>query len=167
MYIFSRGNLALFHFFALWVYNHAHKWHHQKWNNGLAILLGLCPSDLDARLKSWKRVYLPLPARPRLLLTIDRPCFCKELTYEFSLNNICLTIRVQFNRVCLFLFCRKGKRFQLVLDAECCLDRLYGGFTSDWVCGGQWNRMFKFLRWVTNPNPGLDWAVCIAWARLL
>lgn len=36
-------------------------------------------------------------------------------------------------------------RFCLVVDAESCLDRLYGGFFSDWVCGGQWNRMTTFL----------------------
>lgn len=36
-------------------------------------------------------------------------------------------------------------RFCLVVDAESCLDRLYGGFFSDWVCGGQWNRMTCFL----------------------
>lgn len=33
----------------------------------------------------------------------------------------------------------------LVIDGECCLDRLYGGFFGDWVCGGQWNRMVDFL----------------------
>ena len=33
----------------------------------------------------------------------------------------------------------------LVVDAESCLDRLYGGYFSDWVCGGQWNRMTQFL----------------------
>ncbi|KZS14381.1 Constitutive coactivator of PPAR-gamma protein 1 [Daphnia magna] len=33
----------------------------------------------------------------------------------------------------------------LVVDAECCLDRLYGGYVSDWICGGQWNRMLQFL----------------------
>ncbi|XP_013781328.1 constitutive coactivator of PPAR-gamma-like protein 1 homolog [Limulus polyphemus] len=33
----------------------------------------------------------------------------------------------------------------LVVDGECCLDRLYGGYFSDWVCGGQWNRMVQFL----------------------
>ncbi|XP_011631086.1 constitutive coactivator of PPAR-gamma-like protein 1 homolog [Pogonomyrmex barbatus] len=36
-------------------------------------------------------------------------------------------------------------KFRLVLDGECCLDRLYGGFFSDWACGGQWNRMLQFL----------------------
>ena len=36
-------------------------------------------------------------------------------------------------------------RFCLVLDAECCIDRLYGGFFSDWVCGGQFNRTTDFL----------------------
>lgn len=45
---------------------------------------------------------------------------------------------------------RRGKyagpaRFCLIVDAESCLDRLYGGFFSDWVCGGQWNRMIAFL----------------------
>ncbi|XP_059487987.1 constitutive coactivator of PPAR-gamma-like protein 1 [Neocloeon triangulifer] len=38
-----------------------------------------------------------------------------------------------------------GRRLRLVLDAECCLDRLYGGFFSDWASGGQWNRMVQFL----------------------
>ncbi|XP_050453694.1 constitutive coactivator of PPAR-gamma-like protein 1 homolog isoform X1 [Cataglyphis hispanica] len=36
-------------------------------------------------------------------------------------------------------------KLRLVLDGECCLDRLYGGFFSDWACGGQWNRMLQFL----------------------
>ena len=36
-------------------------------------------------------------------------------------------------------------RLRLVVDAESCLDRLYGGFYSDWACGGQWNRMTNFL----------------------
>lgn len=36
-------------------------------------------------------------------------------------------------------------RLRLVLDGECCLDRLYGGYFSDWVCGGQWYRMVQFL----------------------
>lgn len=34
---------------------------------------------------------------------------------------------------------------KLVIDAECCLDRLYGGRHADWVAGGQWNRMLEFL----------------------
>lgn len=33
----------------------------------------------------------------------------------------------------------------LVVDGECCLDRLYGGFYSDWACGGQWGHMITFL----------------------
>lgn len=36
-------------------------------------------------------------------------------------------------------------RFCLIVDAESCFDRLYGGYFSDWVCGGQWNRMLTFL----------------------
>ncbi|CAN7937173.1 unnamed protein product [Ixodes hexagonus] len=38
-----------------------------------------------------------------------------------------------------------SNRLCLVVDGECCLDRLYGGYFSDWVCGGQWNRMVQFL----------------------
>ncbi|XP_072940583.1 constitutive coactivator of PPAR-gamma-like protein 1 homolog isoform X2 [Epargyreus clarus] len=34
---------------------------------------------------------------------------------------------------------------RLVLDAEGCLDRLYGGYFSDWACGGQWARCVQFL----------------------
>ena len=46
---------------------------------------------------------------------------------------------------------RRGKaggyaRFCLVVDAESCMNRLYGGYFSDWVCGGQWNRMTEFLQ---------------------
>ena len=46
---------------------------------------------------------------------------------------------------------REGKvgarpsRLALVLDAETCLDRLYGGHYSDWSCGGEWNHMLDFL----------------------
>ncbi|XP_073973684.1 constitutive coactivator of PPAR-gamma-like protein 1 homolog isoform X2 [Rhodnius prolixus] len=36
-------------------------------------------------------------------------------------------------------------KFSIVVDAECCLDRLYGGYFSDWVCGGQWSRVNTFL----------------------
>ncbi|KAL0276882.1 UNVERIFIED_CONTAM: hypothetical protein PYX00_004350 [Menopon gallinae] len=38
-----------------------------------------------------------------------------------------------------------NKKLSLILDAECCLSRLYGGYFSDWTCGGQWNRMFQYL----------------------
>lgn len=41
-------------------------------------------------------------------------------------------------------------KFSLVVDAECCLDRLYGGYFSDWVCGGQWNRVTAFLGQFVN-----------------
>ncbi|KAL8620412.1 hypothetical protein ACOMHN_055493 [Nucella lapillus] len=41
-------------------------------------------------------------------------------------------------------------RFSLVVDGECCLDRLYGGYVSDWVCGGQLNRMTAFLTNLSN-----------------
>ena len=41
--------------------------------------------------------------------------------------------------------CSTPARLALVLDSENCLDRLYGGFYSDWVCGGQWNHMLQFM----------------------
>ncbi|XP_023290727.1 constitutive coactivator of PPAR-gamma-like protein 1 homolog isoform X2 [Orussus abietinus] len=41
-------------------------------------------------------------------------------------------------------------KLRLVLDGECCLDRLYGGYFSDWACGGQWNRMVQFLAVLTQ-----------------
>lgn len=34
---------------------------------------------------------------------------------------------------------------RLLLDAENCLHRLYGGFYNDWVSGGQWNHMLSYL----------------------
>ncbi|KAI4479427.1 PREDICTED: constitutive coactivator of PPAR-gamma-like protein 1 homolog isoform X1 [Polistes canadensis] len=51
----------------------------------------------------------------------------------------------QRNRVCKVLSPHSTAKLRLVLDGECCLDRLYGGYFSDWACGGQWNRMVQFL----------------------
>ncbi|XP_040264399.1 constitutive coactivator of PPAR-gamma-like protein 1 [Bufo bufo] len=34
---------------------------------------------------------------------------------------------------------------RLLIDAENCLHRLYGGFYTDWVSGGQWNHMLGYL----------------------
>ncbi|XP_006619417.1 constitutive coactivator of PPAR-gamma-like protein 1 [Apis dorsata] len=50
----------------------------------------------------------------------------------------------QHNRISKAQQLHSGK-LRLVLDGECCLDRLYGGYFSDWACGGQWNRMLQFL----------------------
>ncbi|XP_060533756.1 constitutive coactivator of PPAR-gamma-like protein 1 [Cylas formicarius] len=43
-----------------------------------------------------------------------------------------------------------GNKLKLIVDAENCLDRLYGGYFSDWACGGQWNRMVQFLSLLTG-----------------
>ncbi|XP_074029508.1 constitutive coactivator of PPAR-gamma-like protein 1 homolog [Leptinotarsa decemlineata] len=43
-----------------------------------------------------------------------------------------------------------GNKLKLIIDAENCLDRLYGGYFSDWACGGQWNRMVQFLSLLTT-----------------
>lgn len=43
-----------------------------------------------------------------------------------------------------------GNKLKLIVDAENCLDRLYGGYFSDWACGGQWNRMVQFLSLLTQ-----------------
>ncbi|XP_078595463.1 constitutive coactivator of PPAR-gamma-like protein 1 homolog isoform X34 [Branchiostoma floridae x Branchiostoma japonicum] len=50
---------------------------------------------------------------------------------------------------------RVGKRppnapLCLVVDAENCLHRLYGGSFRDWVCGGQWNEMLAFVGALTR-----------------
>lgn len=39
----------------------------------------------------------------------------------------------------------KDQRFSVIVDSESCLDRLYGGYYSDWASGGQWNRMLGFI----------------------
>lgn len=33
----------------------------------------------------------------------------------------------------------------VIIDSESCLDRLYGGYYSDWASGGQWNRMLSYI----------------------
>ncbi|XP_066596135.1 constitutive coactivator of PPAR-gamma-like protein 1 homolog [Prorops nasuta] len=54
-------------------------------------------------------------------------------------------IQRQHNRIIKGPLSNSAPKLKLVLDGECCLDRLYGGFFSDWACGGQWNRMVQFL----------------------
>lgn len=34
---------------------------------------------------------------------------------------------------------------RVLVDAESALQRLYGGYQTDWVCGGQWNAMLGYL----------------------
>nr|XP_033777692.1 constitutive coactivator of PPAR-gamma-like protein 2 isoform X1 [Geotrypetes seraphini] len=34
---------------------------------------------------------------------------------------------------------------RLLIDADSALQRLYGGYQTDWVCGGQWNAMLGYL----------------------
>ena len=38
-------------------------------------------------------------------------------------------------------------RLALVLDGEGCLDRLYGGYYSDWACGGKLETIFSGRNW--------------------
>lgn len=38
----------------------------------------------------------------------------------------------------------------LIWDANSCRNKLYGGFTLDWVCGGQWSQMIDFLASIAN-----------------
>ena len=47
---------------------------------------------------------------------------------------------------------RRGgpNRLCLVVDAESCIHRLYGGYYSDWACGGEWNRMRQFVTNLTR-----------------
>ena len=41
-------------------------------------------------------------------------------------------------------------KFSVVIDSESCLDRLYGGYYSDWASGGQWNRMLTYIGNLSN-----------------
>ncbi|XP_053602240.1 constitutive coactivator of PPAR-gamma-like protein 1 isoform X3 [Plodia interpunctella] len=51
--------------------------------------------------------------------------------------------------------------FRLVLDAEGCLDRLYGGYFSDWACGGQWARCVQFLTTLAQALAEHQVALCV------
>lgn len=50
-----------------------------------------------------------------------------------------------------------------LVDGECCLDRFYGGYYSDWVSGGQWNRMITFVSNLSKACKffGLQLTVCL------
>ncbi|KAL7024163.1 hypothetical protein ACKWTF_012928 [Chironomus riparius] len=45
---------------------------------------------------------------------------------------------------------RTLRRFRVALDIEGCIDRFYGGYYSDWACGGQFNRCFQFVQLLAN-----------------
>ncbi|XP_076863784.1 constitutive coactivator of PPAR-gamma-like protein 1 homolog isoform X2 [Brachyhypopomus gauderio] len=51
---------------------------------------------------------------------------------------------------------------RLLLDAENCLHRLYGGFYTDWVSGGQWNHMLGYLAALAKAcfNGNIELLVC-------
>lgn len=51
---------------------------------------------------------------------------------------------------------------RLLVDAEHCLHRLYGGFYTDWVSGGQWNHMLGFLAALSKAcfNGNIELLVC-------
>lgn len=38
-----------------------------------------------------------------------------------------------------------NRGLQLIIDSESAIDRLYGGYYSDWISGGQWNRMCSYV----------------------
>ncbi|CAJ1051868.1 constitutive coactivator of PPAR-gamma-like protein 1 homolog isoform X2 [Xyrichtys novacula] len=51
---------------------------------------------------------------------------------------------------------------RLLVDAENCLHRLYGGFYTDWVSGGQWNHMLGYLAALSQAcfNGNIELLVC-------
>ncbi|KAJ3601934.1 hypothetical protein NHX12_029695 [Muraenolepis orangiensis] len=51
---------------------------------------------------------------------------------------------------------------RLLVDAEHCLHRLYGGFYTDWVSGGQWNHMLGYLAALSKAcfNGNIELLVC-------
>lgn len=50
---------------------------------------------------------------------------------------------------------------RLVLDAEGCLDRLYGGYFSDWASGGQWARCVQFLTTLAQALAEFQVSLCV------
>ncbi|XP_016420168.1 constitutive coactivator of PPAR-gamma-like protein 1 [Sinocyclocheilus rhinocerous] len=51
---------------------------------------------------------------------------------------------------------------RLLVDADNCLHRLYGGFYTDWVSGGQWNHMLGYLAALAKTcfNGNIELLVC-------
>lgn len=51
---------------------------------------------------------------------------------------------------------------RLLVDAENCLHRLYGGFYTDWVSGGQWNHVLGYLSALSTAcfNGNIELLVC-------
>jgi hypothetical protein len=45
-------------------------------------------------------------------------------------------------------------KFRIALDMEQCMDRWYGGYYSDWACGGQWNRTLQFCQLLVSAFQG-------------
>ncbi len=41
---------------------------------------------------------------------------------------------------------KDNNRLRIVIDADTCLDRLYGGFHSNWLCGSDWIKVHTFYR---------------------
>ncbi|CAF0734335.1 unnamed protein product [Didymodactylos carnosus] len=35
--------------------------------------------------------------------------------------------------------------YHLVVDVETCLERLYGGYYPDWLCGGEWSHLYSYM----------------------
>lgn len=59
---------------------------------------------------------------------------CEEICSTIELKNL-----LQHDR-------RRGRPLRLVFDAEPCLVFFYGAQAGDWVSGGQWNSMVRFLQ---------------------
>uniref|UniRef100_A0A4W6D386 Family with sequence similarity 120 member A n=1 Tax=Lates calcarifer TaxID=8187 RepID=A0A4W6D386_LATCA len=57
---------------------------------------------------------------------------------------------------------RPQSPLRLLVDAENCLHRLYGGFYTDWVSGGQWNHMLGYLAALSKAcfNGNIELLVC-------
>lgn len=45
---------------------------------------------------------------------------------------------------------KENGKLKIAIDMEHCLDRFYGGYFSDWACGGQWNRALQFVQLLSN-----------------
>ncbi|CAB1335843.1 unnamed protein product [Coregonus sp. 'balchen'] len=53
---------------------------------------------------------------------------------------------------------------RILIDADSGLQRLYGGYQTDWVCGGEWNAMLGYLAALSQAclyQGGLELVVCV------
>lgn len=64
----------------------------------------------------------------------------------FELINAYLKPSTPLNRTTVPGFQDHRQPLRVLIDGETCLERIYGGLYSDWICGGEWSQANRFLR---------------------